>query len=61
MKRLEELFIRKGIFSDPSPVKDFEVAYEDVTSRTNSSLQQDMEELLSTIEKVRVVISHIKQ
>ncbi|XP_022961553.1 kinesin-like protein KIN-1 isoform X3 [Cucurbita moschata] len=45
---LEELFIQNGILFDPCSIEEPELAYEDVTSQTISSLQLALEELLST-------------
>lgn len=53
MKLLQELFILEGIFFDPNSVEDLESAFEDVTLRTISSLQQAVEELVFTVEEVR--------
>lgn len=50
---LEECFIQEGILFDISSVEDLESAYEDVTCRTISSLQQAVEELVVTGEEVR--------
>ncbi|KAJ9131508.1 hypothetical protein P3X46_035163 [Hevea brasiliensis] len=50
---LEELFILEGILFDPSSFEDLESAYEDVTLRTISSLQQAVEELVFTIEELK--------
>lgn len=55
MKLLEELFVLEGIFFDPNSVEDLESAFEDVTLRTISSLQQTVEELVGTVEKVREI------
>ena len=52
VKLLEELFIVESIFFDMSSVEAVESAYEDVTFRTISSLQQAVEELLFTVEEV---------
>lgn len=49
---LEQLFILEGIFFDPNSVEEVESAYEDITSRTISSLQNAVKELSSTAEKV---------
>ncbi|XP_022968712.1 kinesin-like protein KIN-1 isoform X4 [Cucurbita maxima] len=45
---LEQLFIQNGILFDPCSIEEPELAYEDVTSQTISSLQLALEELLST-------------
>lgn len=55
MKLLEELFIAEGIFFDPNSVEDLELAYEDVTFRTISSLKQAVEELTNSVEEVRQI------
>lgn len=52
MKLLKELFILEGILFDPYSVEELESSYEDVTLRTISSLQQAVEELVSTVEEV---------
>ncbi|TYK29239.1 kinesin-like protein KIN-1 isoform X2 [Cucumis melo var. makuwa] len=49
VQKLEELFIQEGILFDPCSIEESELAYEDVTSQTISSLQLALEELLSTI------------
>ncbi|XP_057502776.1 kinesin-like protein KIN-1 isoform X1 [Actinidia eriantha] len=53
VKLLEELFIVESIFFDMSSVEAVESAYEDVTFRTISSLQQVVEELLATVEDLK--------
>ncbi|KAM7472774.1 hypothetical protein LguiA_010957 [Lonicera macranthoides] len=53
VKLLEELFILEGIFFDPNSVEDPESAFEDVTLRTISSLQQTVEELVGTVDKIK--------
>ncbi|GFY94845.1 hypothetical protein Acr_10g0002300 [Actinidia rufa] len=53
VKLLEELFVVESIFFDMSSVEAVESAYEDVTFRTISSLQQAVEELLSTVEELK--------
>ena len=50
---LEQLFVSEGIIIDLSSAEDWQPAYEDVTLRTISSLQQAVEELLATVEEVR--------
>ncbi|XP_038879897.1 kinesin-like protein KIN-1 isoform X2 [Benincasa hispida] len=50
---LEELFIQEGILFDPCSIEESELAYEDVTSQTISSLQLVLEELLSTIGELK--------
>lgn len=52
MKLLEELFILEGIFFDPYSVEELESGYEDVTLRTISLLQHELEELVSNFEEV---------
>lgn len=49
---LEQLFILEGIFFDPNSVEEVESAYEDVTSRTISSLQKAVDELITTVDEV---------
>ncbi|KAI8555784.1 hypothetical protein RHMOL_Rhmol05G0201100 [Rhododendron molle] len=49
---LEECFIQEGILFDINSVEDLESAYEDVTCRTISSLQQAVEELVITGEEL---------
>lgn len=53
VKLLEKLFILEGIFFDPNSVEDLELAFEDVTMQTISSLQQAVEELVCTVDEVR--------
>lgn len=55
VKLLEELFIQEGIFFDPESVEELELAYEDVTLQTISSLQQAVEELSITSTEVRLI------
>ncbi|GMH10450.1 hypothetical protein Nepgr_012291 [Nepenthes gracilis] len=50
---LEELLILEGIIFYPNSVEDLESAYEDVISRTISSLHQAVEELVFTVEKLK--------
>ncbi|XP_050221136.1 kinesin-like protein KIN-1 [Mercurialis annua] len=50
---LEELFILEGIIFDPNSVEDLESACEYDTLRTICSLQQALEELVSTVEELR--------
>jgi len=52
VKLFEELFILEGIIIDPYSVEELESSYEDVTLRTVSSLQEAVEELVSTVEEV---------
>ncbi|CAK9164925.1 unnamed protein product, partial [Ilex paraguariensis] len=52
MELLEELFIEEGIFNDFNSDEEVESAFKDVTSRTISSLQQAVEELLVTVEEL---------
>ena len=52
MKLFEELSILEGIIFDPYSVEELESSYEDVTLRTMSSLQEAVEELVSTVEEV---------
>ncbi|KAL3838504.1 hypothetical protein ACJIZ3_023095 [Penstemon smallii] len=49
---LEQLLILEGIFFDPNSVEEVESAYEDVTSRTISSMQKTIKELITTVEKL---------
>ncbi|XP_050937488.1 kinesin-like protein KIN-1 isoform X2 [Cucumis melo] len=53
VQKLEELFIQEGILFDPCSIEESELAYEDVTSQTISSLQLALEELLSTIGELK--------
>lgn len=53
VKLLEELFVLEGILFDPNSVEEIEVAYEDITSRTISSLYKIVEELSTVAEKVK--------
>lgn len=55
---LEELFILEGLFFDPNSVEEIELAYEDVTSRTISSLHKAVEALSATVDEVRLLIFH---
>lgn len=50
---LEKLFVLEGIYFDPKSVDEIEAAYEDVTSRTISSLHKAVEDLSIVVEKVR--------
>ncbi|MCD7472412.1 hypothetical protein HAX54_013646 [Datura stramonium] len=50
---LEKLLVLEGIFFDPNSVDEIEEAYEDVTSRTISSLHKAVEELNTGVEKMR--------
>ncbi|KAF3656961.1 Kinesin-1-like protein PSS1 [Capsicum annuum] len=50
---LEKLFVLEGIFFDPNSVDEIEAAYEDVTSRTISSLHKAVEELSTGVEKMK--------
>ncbi|XP_038714888.1 kinesin-like protein KIN-1 [Tripterygium wilfordii] len=52
VKLLEELFTREGILSVPG-VEEIDSALEDCTLRTISALQQELEELVYTVEEVR--------
>ncbi|KAL3349544.1 hypothetical protein AABB24_022581, partial [Solanum stoloniferum] len=49
---LEKLFVLEGIFFDPNSIDEIEAAYEDVTSRTISSLHKAVEELSTGVEKM---------
>uniref|UniRef100_A0A2N9GQA1 Kinesin motor domain-containing protein n=1 Tax=Fagus sylvatica TaxID=28930 RepID=A0A2N9GQA1_FAGSY len=53
VKLLEELFILEGIFFDPYSVEELESSYEDVTLQTISSLQEVVEELVSSVEELK--------
>lgn len=50
---LEQLFILEGIFFDPNSVEQVETAYQDMTYRTISSLQNLVEELMRTAEELK--------
>ncbi|CAN4111185.1 unnamed protein product [Withania somnifera] len=50
---LEKLFVLEGIFFYPNSVDEIEAAYEDVTSRTISSLHKALEELSKGVEKMK--------
>ncbi|KAL0425695.1 UNVERIFIED_CONTAM: Kinesin-like protein KIN-1 [Sesamum radiatum] len=50
---LEQLFILEGIFFDPNSVEEVESAYDDVTSRTISTLQKAVEELSKTVDELK--------
>ncbi|KAK4596038.1 hypothetical protein RGQ29_014209 [Quercus rubra] len=54
VKLLEELFILEGILFDPYSVEELESSYEDVTLRTISSLQAAVEELVFTVEELKM-------
>uniref|UniRef100_A0A7N2KR44 Uncharacterized protein n=1 Tax=Quercus lobata TaxID=97700 RepID=A0A7N2KR44_QUELO len=54
VKLFEELFILEGIIIDPYSVEELESSYEDVTLRTVSSLQEAVEELVSTVEELKM-------
>lgn len=49
---LEQLFILEGIFFNPNSFEEVESAYEDITSRTISSLQKTVEELATAVDEV---------
>ncbi|KAE8010155.1 hypothetical protein FH972_006545 [Carpinus fangiana] len=53
VKLLEELFILEGIFFDPYSVEELETGYEDVTLRTISLLQHELEELVPNFEELK--------
>lgn len=50
---LEKLFVLEGLFFDPNSVDEIEAAYEDVTSRTISSLHKAVEELSTGVDKMK--------
>uniref|UniRef100_M1CSC8 Kinesin-like protein n=1 Tax=Solanum tuberosum TaxID=4113 RepID=M1CSC8_SOLTU len=50
---LEKLFVLEGIFFDPNSIDEIEATYEDVTSRTISSLHKAVEELSTGVEKMK--------
>ncbi|KAL3381826.1 hypothetical protein AABB24_001765 [Solanum stoloniferum] len=50
---LEKLFVLEGIFFDPNSIDEIEATYEDVTSRTISSLHKAVEELSTGVEKLK--------
>ncbi|KAL8166391.1 hypothetical protein V2J09_007890, partial [Rumex salicifolius] len=50
---LEELFFLEGIIFYPNSVEELELDYEDVTSRTISSLQQAVEELSFAVRELK--------
>ncbi|KAK4419829.1 Kinesin-like protein KIN-1 [Sesamum alatum] len=50
---LEHLFILEGIFFDPNSVEEVQSAYDDVTSRTISTLQKAVEELSKTVDELK--------
>ncbi|KAK4411123.1 Kinesin-like protein KIN-1 [Sesamum angolense] len=57
---LEQLFILEGIFFDPNSVEEVESAYDDVTSRTISTLQKAVEELSKTVdEQLKLVLADV--
>lgn len=49
---LEELFIMEGIILDPNSVEDLDLAFEDVTLQTITSLQHMVEDLVRAVEEV---------
>ncbi|XP_025888341.1 kinesin-like protein KIN-1 isoform X1 [Solanum lycopersicum] len=51
---LEKLFVLEGIFFDPNSIDEIDAAYEDVTSRTISSLHKAVEELSTGVEKMKM-------
>ncbi|KAI3948107.1 hypothetical protein MKX01_014706 [Papaver californicum] len=54
VKLLEELLIKEGIIYNPNSIKiDFGPALKDLTSRTITILQQTVEELSSTVDKLK--------
>ncbi|KAI3916128.1 hypothetical protein MKW98_004569 [Papaver atlanticum] len=54
VKLLEELLIKEGIIYNPNSIEiDFEPAVEDLTPRTITILQQTVEELSSTVDKLK--------
>lgn len=53
VKLLEELFITEGIIFDPYLAEDFDQIYENLISQTISSLQQTVEDLVITVEKLK--------
>ncbi|XP_049414799.1 kinesin-like protein KIN-1 [Solanum stenotomum] len=57
---LENLFVLEGIFFDPNSIDEIEAAYEDVTSRTISSLHKAVEELSTGVEKMKREIVALK-
>ncbi|KAH0731566.1 hypothetical protein KY289_002754 [Solanum tuberosum] len=57
---LEKLFVLEGIFFDPNSIDEIEAAYEDVTSRTISSLHKAVEELSTGVEKMKREIVALK-
>lgn len=56
---LEQLFILEGIFFDPNSVEEVESAYDDMTSRTISTLHKAVEELSKTVDEVTYWISNV--
>lgn len=52
VKLLEELFLLEGILFDPGTVEEAELGYEDVTLRTISALQHDVEALACSVKEV---------
>ncbi|XP_011088437.1 kinesin-like protein KIN-1 isoform X2 [Sesamum indicum] len=50
---LEQLFILEGIFFDPNSVEEVESAYDDMTSRTISTLHKAVEELSKTVDELK--------
>ncbi|KAH9754684.1 kinesin-like protein KIN-1 [Citrus sinensis] len=50
---LEELFIMEGIILDPNSVEDLDLAFEDVTLQTITSLQHMVEDLVRAVEELK--------
>ncbi|KAH9688708.1 kinesin-like protein KIN-1 [Citrus sinensis] len=50
---LEELFIMEGIILDPNSVEDLDLAFEDVTLQTITSLQHMVEDLVCAVEELK--------
>ncbi|PON58832.1 Kinesin-like protein [Parasponia andersonii] len=51
---LKELFTLEGIFFDPNSVEELDSAHEDIISRTITSLQQAVEELVFEVEELKM-------
>uniref|UniRef100_A0A7N0T518 Kinesin-like protein n=1 Tax=Kalanchoe fedtschenkoi TaxID=63787 RepID=A0A7N0T518_KALFE len=53
VKLLEELFILEGILFEPDSIEELDEAFEDLTSRTISSLQKAVEELVIANDELK--------
>ncbi|KAB1202287.1 Kinesin-1-like protein PSS1 [Morella rubra] len=60
VKLLEELFLLEGILFDPGTVEEAELGYEDVTLRTISALQHDVEALACSVKEVEIYMEKVR-